>query len=378
MNIENDKLKRHNSFSQNCISSFSLLFTNMKESKRLLETYNDFIKKYLEAINSYYIELTELNCHFLDGNYKSSVIDTPIFYLGKSIKNAVQKQINNLFLILDSRVFIDFSKAVSEFSQILEESSNLIQSQSKSENIEPIANSLMTSYKDFENKIIDEYIGEKYNKHIPDLDKEPLNVNIDSICFLERTFLQFEEGQKKNFFNDLKTAEKKIVGVFVQMKKIVEKVIEMLDTNYNEFLNVLKDMKDEFVNSNIGEIADGTEELKFKKIDYSEAFKYIIKIIDNPKIKVESSDKIDDTQKKGEKEKNQDKQIKDDKDKTKDKTNKLDNKSTPIQSEEDNVLTLTEEDVYNIVKKIYDYDFKLLNKSDYNLEIEREKIKWKQ
>ena len=97
MNIENDKLKRHNSFSQNCINSFSLLFTNMKESKRLLETYNDFIKKYLEAINSYYIELTELNCHFLDGNYKSSVIDTPIFYLGKSIKNAVQKQINNLF-----------------------------------------------------------------------------------------------------------------------------------------------------------------------------------------------------------------------------------------------------------------------------------------
>ena len=375
MNIENDKLKRHNSFSNNCISSFSLLFTNMKESKRLLETYNDFIKKYLEAINSYYIELTELNCHFLDGNYKSSVIDTPIFYLGKSIKNAVQKQINNLFLILDSRVFIDFSKAVSEFSQILEESSNLIQSQSKSENIEPIANSLMTSYKDFENKIIDEYIGEKYNKHIPDLDKEPLNVNIDSICFLERTFLQFEEGQKKNFFNDLKTAEKKIVGVFVQMKKIVEKVIEMLDTNYNEFLNVLKDMKDEFVNSNIGEIADGTEELKFKKIDYSEAFKYIIKIIDNPKIKVESSDKIDDTQKKGEIEKNQDKKIKDDKDKTKDKTNKLDKKNTPIQYEEDNVLTLTEEDVYNIVKKIYDYDFKLLNKSDYNLEIEREKIK---
>ena len=201
-----------------------------------------------------------MNCHFLDGNYKSSVIDTPIFYLGKSIKNAVQKQINNLFLILDSRVFIDFSKAVSEFSQILEESSNLIQSQSKSENIEPIANSLMTSYKDFENKIIDEYIGEKYNKHIPDLDKEPLNVNIDSICFLERTFLQFEEGQKKNFFNDLKTAEKKIVGVFVQMKKIVEKVIEMLDTNYNEFLNVLKDMKDEFVNSNIDKIADGKEE----------------------------------------------------------------------------------------------------------------------
>lgn len=375
MNIENDKFKRHNSFSQNCISSFSLLFTNMKESKRLLETYNDFIKKYLEAINSYYIGLTELNCHFLDGNFKSSIIDTPIFYLGKSIKNAVQKQINNLFSILDSRVFIDFSKTVSEFSEILEESSNLIKSQNRAENIEPIANSLMTSFKDFEDKIIDEYIWEKYNKHIPDLDKEPLNQNIDSINFLERTFLEFEEGQKKSFFNDLKTAEKKIVGIFVQMKKIVEKVIKMLDIFYKEFLDILKNIKDEFINSNIGETADGTEELKFNKIDYSDAFKYMIKIIDNPKIKVENSDKIDDSEKKGENEKNKDKQIKNDKDKIKEKTSKLDDKSTTILSEENNFLTLTEEDVYNIVKKIYDYDFKLLNRDDYNLELEGEKLK---
>ena len=375
MNIEHDRLKRHNSFTQNSINSFSLLFTNMKQSKRLLETYNDFIKKYQETVNSYYIELTELNCHFLDGNFKSSIIDTPIFYLGKSIKNAVQKQINNLFSVLDSQVFIDFSKAVSEFSKILEESSNLIQSQNNSENIEPIANSLMTSYKDFEDKIIDEYIGKKYNKHISGLDNEPLNQKIDSILFLERTFLEFEEGQKKNFFNDLKTSEKKIVGVFVQMKKIVEKVIKILETNYNDFLNLMKDMKDEFINSNLGETADGAEELKFKKIDYSEAFKYIIKIIDNPTIKVENSDKINDNEKKGEIEKNEDKQIKNDKEKIKDKTNKLEDKSTLIQSEEDSVLTLTEEDVYNIVKRIYDYDFKLLNKSDYNLELEGEKIK---
>ena len=135
------------------------------------------------------------------------------------------------------------------------------------------------------------------------------------------------------------------------MKKIVEKVIKMLDKFYKEFLDILKNMKDEFINSNIGETADGTEELKFKKIDYSDAFKYMIKIIDNPKIKVENSDKIDDSEKKGESEKNKDKQIKNDKDKIKERTSKLDDKSTPMPSEEDNFLTLTKEDVYNIVKK---------------------------
>ena len=38
-------------------------------------------------------------------------------------------------------------------------------------------------------------------------------------------------------------------------------------------------------------------------------------------------------------------------------------------------LFLSEEDVYNIVSKIYNYDFKMLNKSDYNLDIEKEKLK---
>ena len=218
----------------------------------------------MEIVNSYYIQLTELNCHFLNDNFKSSVIDTPIFCLGKSIKNAVQKQINNLFEIIDSNVFIDFRNAVSEFSKILDESSNLITSQNNSENIEPIANSLMTSYNEFENQIIDEYIEQKYNKHIPDLNKEPLNDKLELIYFLERTFLQFEKGQKENFFNDLKSAEKKIVGIFVEMKKVIEKVIKILDTNYSDFLDVMKNMKNEFINSNIGENIKGTEDLKFK------------------------------------------------------------------------------------------------------------------
>ena len=46
----------------------------------------------------------------------------------------------------------------------------------------------MTSYKDFDNQIIDEYIGQKYNKHIPGLNKEPLNQNIDTILFFGKNF----------------------------------------------------------------------------------------------------------------------------------------------------------------------------------------------
>ena len=40
-----------------------------------------------------------------------------------------------------------------------------------------------------------------------------------------------------------------------------------------------------------------------------------------------------------------------------------------------NQLYLSEEDVYNIVSEIYKYDFKMLNKSDYNLDIEKKKLR---
>ena len=42
---------------------------------------------------------------------------------------------------------------------------------------------------------------------------------------------------------------------------------------------------------------------------------------------------------------------------------------------EDKKLFLNDEDIYNIVSTLYNYDFKMLNKTDYNLDIEKEKLK---
>ena len=49
-------------------------------------------------------------------------------------------------------------------------------------------------------------------------------------------------------------------------------------------------------------------------------------------------------------------------------------------SDEDNKivnskLLLSEEDIFNIIKEIYNYDFISINKSEYDLEIEKEKLK---
>lgn len=41
----------------------------------------------------------------------------------------------------------------------------------------------------------------------------------------------------------------------------------------------------------------------------------------------------------------------------------------------DNELNLTEEDVYNIVSILYSYNFKMLNKTEYDLNLEKKKIK---
>ena len=90
-------------------SNFSLLFSNIDESKKLLQSYDIFITKYFESINSYFKQLTEFSYNFLSEDiFKSSIINSPIFQLGKAIKKAVQSQIDNLLSIISNQNFFCF------------------------------------------------------------------------------------------------------------------------------------------------------------------------------------------------------------------------------------------------------------------------------
>ena len=352
--MENKNIMPYNTSKIN-ICNFYLLFTNMKESNKLLKSYEDFINQYNETINIYYMRLTELNSNFLpEDNFKSSVINSPIFQLGKVIKKLLEYQTTKLFSIITDKNFFDaFKNSLSNLSTILQESKIILDSNFIGKSINPIASSLKQSYSKIESKVIDNYIREKYNKRLIGLNDETLEKNIEEVKYLEKTFLDFEEKSKNQFFNSLKEMENKTIKVFNEMKNTVEYIIYSLINKNSEYLDTIQK-----------EIIDVQNRIELKNKDEKQSeedlginidnFKYKIKIINHPSIKVESQNVIiykDNTKK-----------------------NMNDNKSKAILYEE-NEMTLNDEDIYNIVSILYNYDFKMLNKTDYNLDVEKEKLK---
>ena len=346
-------------------SNFSnsyLLFRNMKECKELLVNYDDFINKYLEIINVCYKQLNEIKANFLgDDKLTSSLIDTPIFQIGEVLKAAINNHIEYLrTLMTNPDIFDAIKTTLSNLSHILEESSMKFDKKIYSENISPVAKGLIESYEEIESKIIDDYISKKYKKHLKkEISKESLEGLEVKIDYLEKTFLDFEQESTKHFFNDLNEMERKIVNVFVDIKQNIENLILIYNNYKNEYLKILQieiekinklvPEKEELGDSSLSTSSD--LEIKKDKDYFYEHFKYKIKIIDEPIIKIKYEEK---------KEKNK-------KEKEKENIYKMFiNK---------NELTLSEEDVYNIVSKIYNYDFKMLNKSDYNLDIEKKKLR---
>jgi len=420
------------SFDKN--SNFSSLFTNIEESKILLQNYETFISKYFETINAFFKQLTEFNYNFLIEDKYKSVINSPIFQLGRIIKKAVQEQINNLFsIICNQEIFFSFKIALTNLSKILSSSPAKFMNNSSNKNssdvyIKPIVISLMESFSEIESKVIDDYIGKKYNKHLIGLNNEPLQDNIEKAIFLEKTFLDFEEDNKKQLLNDLHEMEIKTTQIFNEMKNIVKDIVNVLKKNSDPYYDELKKEIDLIGkkpisnvviidNKNNKDIDANKKETKInlKENNDLDMFKYQIKIINNPIIHVTKNLKKDENNKnvnenidlkeKNEninnnviKEKNEnenkikdikiDEEIEEKEKKIKDKNKEdnnikenrikekenLDNKEEEVNNGKDKELTLNEEDIYNIISILYSYDFKMLDNSKYNLDKEKIKV----
>ena len=401
---ENKGIKSLNN-SSNYDNNFSLLYTNIGESKNLLKSYEIFINKYFETINSYYKELTEFNSHFLiEDKFKSSVINSPIFQLGRAIKKAVQAQINNLFsIITNQEIFLSFKKSISDLSTILKESpvklrNNSYSHSSQNSYIKPVVMSLMESFSEIEAKVIDEYIDKKYQKRVVGQNNEPLKDIVEKAFFLENTFLEFEERSKKQLLSDLEENEIKTTQIFNEMKGIVKNIVNILKKNNNSYLDELGKEIEQIGKKESNNMNNkNNKERRESSIDLNndnnlDMFKYKIKIINHPKIQVTNKIPINNNKKgiedESEEKENKKEDIEDYEinknifDLSEDKIEEEDNQSKDNKIEDekeeiynDNEITLNEEDIFNIVSSLYNYGFKMINKSYYNLDIEKIRIK---
>ena len=352
-----------NSISRTDISNFYALFFNIKESRKLLNSYRQFINEYLESINIYYKQLTEINFHFLDKELNSSITKSPIIKLGKIIKNILETHIKNLFYLLsDTNIFIPFDNSINSLEKIVKDSSIII-NKKIFENEQPIANSLYEKYEAIESIIVDNYIDKKYNKHLDIIINESLENNIYHAKFLEKTFLDLDEKNKFQLLEILKEMESKTINAYSEMKQIVENIIKTLQIKETEYLKEIEEginlIHNISIENNNNEYNKEETQIELKDFIDLDIFKYKIKIIDSPKIKIEDKNNITIKEKKGKtKEDNQ--------------NNKNGNEIKTVLY--NNLLTLTEEDIYNIVSIIYSYDLKMINKSEYELDIEKQKL----
>ena len=60
------------------------------------------------------------------------------------------------------------------------------------------------------------------------LNNEPLKDIVEKAIFLENTFLEFEEGSKKQLLSDLEETEIKTTQIFNEMKGIVKNIVNIL------------------------------------------------------------------------------------------------------------------------------------------------------
>jgi len=339
------------------INLFNSSWNTLNNNCTSLKKYSTFMQKYLDIMNHYYMTLTELNSQFPNSSQNSEnefEIDSSFNDIANLLSSSIQIQLNNLLIFLSQTQTL-----VHSLNQVLSQSTNLIETSKKVNadifsNIKILNNnykneysSMINSFENLENKIVENYIKKNYNKNENiDVDEEEIKNCVSASKKLENSFLNFNKEQIKEYFNqynnnliEIKTNKIVLIKTF---NNIIFDILHYLKDYYNN----LKNEMEKEINACGNENSEDEDFNDFKMSDKDmnnfiyELFnsnKYNIKIITNKVIN-------------------------------------LNNKGKASKVEKSKFL-LSEEDIYNIVKEIYNYDFSSINKEEYELEAEKEKLR---
>ena len=384
MNEENSQENKDIlSMKQNSENAYLLLFSDIKKQIKLLESVSVYIKQYSDVISVFSGQLNELNMAFLKGEDSNSFIkNSPLFHIGKIIKNTIQLQINYLLNITNNlKIFDDITNEFSNLILIFRDYQKILEDNPQAEDkpnskIKSTIDSLMEKYEEIENKIVDGYISIKYNENVDMKEDFILENKIEEVHFLEKTFFGFEEISKKDFIKDNQEIEKKAINSFNILKNQIKNFVEIILKNDN--INLINKQNE------IDFIWNNTRLKEDKNISSKsgDSFKYCIRILMDPKINIiERDDNIEIFKSQTQVIPKSKLENKEEKKKSKLNFFKMFNKEKEnfheVENKEENkkkYFILNDEDIYNIVAKIYSLDLYFIDKSSYILDIEREKI----
>jgi gamma-glutamylcyclotransferase (GGCT)/AIG2-like uncharacterized protein YtfP len=362
MNPNLNEIKRQSEFNSDQINlnSFNDLLANSEEANKFIDIYKERLKEYFTINSTQYNRLNELYDNFSSESSGQLFINTPIHKIESIIKNMFQIQLKIYEVIISKgSIFVSIDNELDKIKKIILDSSSKLKNLSYNNEMitatNKVFNSMMKSMSELEIQEIDEYIWEKYKKHVLEAKEvKPVDM-VAFIKILEKNIYDFVLEKKSSFVSDLKETEKKIQIVFNKMQENFRNYFSYLkdlnNTLSEQFEQIEKEINTEKVIEDIQKNEKNTNPKSNLILDEKDLYtvKYKIKIIKNNKIVLKKDQK----------------EIKEE---------IKNNKEQKLNSFKEKYLFLTEEDKYQIISKLYSYDLKILDKSQYVLDVEQGKI----
>ena len=368
MNKEN-KLINENPEQIN-LNYFNYLIANTKEIERYVEKFKGCLFDYYTLNISHFTNLSKL-CNVFSGKMNQNFINTPIYQLKLIFQSIIEMQAKIYeSMIPDFQIFILISESLIKLKKIIEEmytKHNKLSNLGIGKEMYEVSATLMQYMNDLEKKTVEEFVWEKYRKHTLNSGNEKINILIDKIKNLEKTLFEYGNDKKSQYFSMIKESNDKIQLIYNGIKNDFQEYTSKLKDATKDFLkkieNFEKNVSSTSINleiKNIENVFCSKSDFQFKEKDFN---KYTIKILKDKKILL-----------KEEKPKVQPKINKNDNPNQLKVTKEIKEKSINAENGNDDILYLTEEDIFEIISRLYNYDLYIVDKSKYDLEQEKGKL----
>ena len=352
------------------LNHFNFLIANTKEIQKYLEKFKSYLFEYYTLNISHYTNLSKLLNGFTSRK-NQNFINTPLYQLKLIFQSIIEMQAKNFEIMIPNfHIFILIAESLIGLKKIVEEicvKHNKLSNLGISKDMCTVSNSIMQYMDELETKTVEEFVWEKYKKHTMASNKEKVENLVDKIKNLEKNLFDYGNDKKGQYFSMIKESEDKIKSIYNDIKNHYQEYMSKLKKATNDYIknleNFEKNLNSISINLEIKNVEDvfcSKSDFEFKEKDFN---KYSIKILKNKKILLKNNNR--DTQFESNNEDNFF-QLK----KTKTFTQKISSHENP----KENALFLTDEDIYEIISRLYKYDINIIDKTKYDLDLEKDKL----
>ena len=358
------------------ISCFFCLIAmnNLNEMTDYINTLNGYYNEYFSLISSQYNNLNEFYQNFINSekqNQTKKNINSPLYIVEYALKELVFIQMKNLKSIIDKgETLISINNKLIKFQEVIGKLSDKFTNSTAKNSyngidinqIKNISNSLDEAMHQIENKIIEQYLYEKYNEQLLENNNDGNNnenKNIEEqikvVKYYEKSLIDYINGNNEHYFNELKHSDNKIQNEFNKIKIILLEYVSFMKDNNIKMVKELENLENQIKSKKISDMIKKEADISFTKSDLrlnvKEIFEniYKISILKNKRIELKILD-----------EKNEE--------------NKKDINEIKSSKNKKNYRLLNDKDIYEIISKLYSYDLLVINRKQYNIELEKGKL----